>query len=558
LLQLRRALRDYRERLPRLGKDESASFPQVLAENRSALWSAAASEAALERNKVENLRRAARSLNGIVVPAGAVFSFWRQFGRLTRRRGYVEGRQLQEGCLTPAVGGGICQLTNALYEAALDAGFAIVERHAHTRVVPGSAAERDRDATVAWNYLDLRFRVDRSVRLEVRLDADSLVVRFRSAAPAAGGRDALAVLPAAPRQTIDPQAHGCDTCGMTGCFRHRPAGAGDASAGATVFVLDECWPELAAYVSGAAPGGSTAFLPLDGTRWGRPQYAWPVDPFVRVHTAALATLVRAFRARRLGRYGSARLSAQLAGAREQAGVLARGLRPEHTRLCISQTVLPFLWRDGYLGGRRFEVLLTQTPLEALHRTLDTLKSRHPERATLGEFRAPDEVVRAEAEALAAAERVVTPHVFLASGFPGRALVLPWHSPSVARAPGGRAVGFLGPTAARKGAYELREAARELELEIVLYGSELEGEGFWEGVNTRRAARGDWTGVGLVVQPSHLEDRPRGLLAALALGLDVVATPACGVPPQPGLHLIEPGDPEQLLEAVRCWQGSQTP
>ena len=52
---------------------------------------------------------------------------------------------------------------------ALDAGAVIVERHAHTRVVPGSAAERGQDATVFWNYVDLRCRFSRAVRIEARL-----------------------------------------------------------------------------------------------------------------------------------------------------------------------------------------------------------------------------------------------------------------------------------------------------------------------------------------------------------------------------------------------------
>ena len=83
-------------------------------------------------------RRAAASLDGILVPAGEVFSFWRQVGRTTRRRGYVTGRMLQQGCFVPSTGGGLCQISTALYEAALDSGCEIVERHAHSRIVPGA------------------------------------------------------------------------------------------------------------------------------------------------------------------------------------------------------------------------------------------------------------------------------------------------------------------------------------------------------------------------------------------------------------------------------------
>ncbi|MDQ9785799.1 VanW family protein, partial [Serratia marcescens] len=53
------------------------------------------------------------------------------------------------------------------------------ERHAHTRIVPGSRAAAGRDATVFWNYLDLRLRGRRPFRIEVRLTADELELTIR-------------------------------------------------------------------------------------------------------------------------------------------------------------------------------------------------------------------------------------------------------------------------------------------------------------------------------------------------------------------------------------------
>ena len=98
---------------------------------------------------------AVQAIDGVEVPAGEVFSFWRQIGRTTKARGFVNGRELREGCLIKSVGGGLCQLSNGLYEAALDAGLEIVERHAHSRVVPGSRAARERDATVFLSLIHI-------------------------------------------------------------------------------------------------------------------------------------------------------------------------------------------------------------------------------------------------------------------------------------------------------------------------------------------------------------------------------------------------------------------
>jgi glycosyltransferase involved in cell wall biosynthesis len=86
--------------------------------------------------------------------------------------------------------------------------------------------------------------------------------------------------------------------------------------------------------------------------------------------------------------------------------------------------------------------------------------------------------------------------------------------------------------------------------VVLAGSALEGSGFWSGVETLPAGP-DWLeGVSVVVQPAVVEDSPRRLLAALAAGVPVIATNACGLDPQPGLTLIPPQDAAALIDALR--------
>jgi hypothetical protein len=96
----------------------------IIAESRSPLWTAhETSERVLLAGKIHNLRLAIRRLNGVEIPANHVFSFWKQVRRTSRLKGYVAGRELREGCLIPSVGGGLCQLSNALYDAALRADF---------------------------------------------------------------------------------------------------------------------------------------------------------------------------------------------------------------------------------------------------------------------------------------------------------------------------------------------------------------------------------------------------------------------------------------------------
>ncbi|WP_232760584.1 VanW family protein, partial [Xanthomonas sp. SHU 166] len=124
-LQLRRALHDLRDGPRRHRRDAGLAIAAgSCAESVTALWpDSEVTAPQLVAGKIHNLRLAARALHGVEVPAGATFGFWRQLGRATRRRGFVAGRELREGCLVPSIGGGLCQVSNAIYDAALRQGL---------------------------------------------------------------------------------------------------------------------------------------------------------------------------------------------------------------------------------------------------------------------------------------------------------------------------------------------------------------------------------------------------------------------------------------------------
>lgn len=546
----RRHIANLASGIRRWPKAADAGFPTVLAESRTPLWSdERPEEHAFQIGKVENLRRAAARLDGVVVPAGAVFSFWKQIGKASRRRGFATRRMLQQGCLVPATGGGLCQLSNALYDAALRAGCEIVERHGHSRHVAGSAAALGRDATVAWNYVDLRFRRRGGLRIAVQLTRDDLIVRFH-------GRETAQP----PVQTgttpgaSAPIARSCATCGEISCFRHEHHVSAAREAGHTAFLVDENWPEFQEYVTASRQADDVLGLPLNGERWRILRYSWPTAGFTRVGVATLPALRRSLAIRRAPAQGAARRLAELRGAEQIARRLAKSLSPDVTRVCVAQSLLPYLWRDGHLGGRQVEVLMTRLPTRELQARLDRALAAHPERATLGDFRAAASLAEAEAEALAYASRVITPHAEIARLFSDKALRLPWKLPAVRAgraAPQPHRIAFPGPTIARKGAYALREAARVLGLEIVLLGSDLEGQDFWDGIAiSKPQADADWRdGIAAVVQPAIVEERPRHLLTALAAGIPVIASDACGLAGQAGVTSVAADDPAALIAAL---------
>ncbi len=169
-------------RVKKYRKSDKLYNTPVIASSESELWNKYDNELnwILTAGKIENLRIASKRLNSIEVPANAVFSFWQHVGYPGSGEGFVEGREVREGCLIATVGGGLCQISNALYDAALKAGFEIIERHKHTKVIQGSLAEKDRDATVKWNYVDLKFRSKYPFRIEVQMTTDKLIVNYKS------------------------------------------------------------------------------------------------------------------------------------------------------------------------------------------------------------------------------------------------------------------------------------------------------------------------------------------------------------------------------------------
>lgn len=523
----------------------------LLAEHRSPLWTdGRAEEFLLVAGKVQNLRVAARAFDGVLVPAGQVFSFWRQLGRPTRRRGFVEGREVLGGCVVPTIGGGLCQLSNALAACARRAGIAWTERHAHSARVQDTVLADD-DATVAWNYVDLRLRAAFDCRFEVTLTDRELQVRLRGLraqqAPATPVARVMA-LATAPR----PLARGCLTCDETSCFRHRPQAAGVE--GRRAVLADAVPPELHTVLE--RPAEADWFLP-----WVRPARraaAGSAPPGAAVVQARLASWLRTWHARRARGEGGARQAAVLRGADGLARAFARRLRPEHADIVLTLELLVPLWRGGALAGRRFEVFLPALPARELQRRLDAAARLRPDAASLADFRVEPSFAQDEQRALAAARRCVTAHedvarVLEAEGLPVHRV--PWAaaSPGVRwrPPPGPPCIVFPASALARKGALELAEAARAGGWRVRVLGTPASDPALWRGVAVEHAGyASDWIEKGhVVVLPAWVEHRPRALLRALAAGMPVLATRACGLPARPGLTEVEPGDAPALQRAI---------
>ncbi|MBK1881608.1 VanW family protein [Luteolibacter pohnpeiensis] len=552
LFQIRRAMVEISSRPPLHPQVTLSDLAPIVVEKRSPLWkNITPAEFPLTAGKVENLRAAARILNRTSVPANQTFSFWRQLGRTKRSRGFTTGRELREGCLVPALGGGLCQLSGLLYQAALDSGLHIVERHAHSRVVPGSSAEKNLDATVFWNYVDLRFAAPFPWLLEVELTPTDLVVRIRADTSEAALKSLSREIAEPPAPRAAPSGD-CLTCGMVSCFRHPSAIAAHApSLGHSTFLLDAVWPEFDKWCGEHSRGGDHWFIPLDGQRWKKPNYLWHPPSSTTTRFATSTALVASFRHRRLPAQGPVRQRSLLDRQRAIARHYRKQLSPECRHLVISQGLLPFLWLEGACAGRTFDVLMERWPIAELQKILDAAKSAHPQSSTLADFRADPALVAAESAALAAAARLITPHTGIAERFHDRSWKIAWTFPApITRNPSAApSVFFPASRLARKGAIELANAFRSIQdIHLLVLGRATEGHPDpFEGIPWSAATVADLASAHLLVIPAWVEHSPRLALLALASGIPVIATRACGLPEHPLLTRID--HPAELPAAL---------
>lgn len=560
--------------------DEALAAAPIRAQLCTSLWAdSRPEEFMLTAGKVHNLRVAAKALDGLVVPAGERLSFWRQLGRPTTARGYVRGREVRAGCVVPTLAGGICQISNALATCAVRAGFELVERHAHSARVESTAEEGDRiDATVFWNYVDLQIRAPVAWRLELKLTSDELVLTIRAQDVARGhpGTD-YDLSPRIPRQAIESiqVMRSCMNCEEVRCFRHQPSLRGSQARSA--WLLDGWTQEFHDWLN-TQDGVADCLLPVttrqlpgwflrrglidDGKGWSS------LTSVVNAHVIQFGwvSLRRAWWLRRHARDSGRRQASVLDGQRWLAEACARRLRPEHTHLVIDQGLLPYLQQLGVLGGRTYDVLAHALPMDEIQRRLDKatgsrVMGKHGD-ATLKDFRAATDLMRAEIEAMQGARKVVTAHAEVAGYWRQRSGLdvrqLPWAMPAatIPRVP--RAmdamplVVFPASALARKGAYELAEALRGLPCRLRVLGSVSADAALWQGVAVEYGNyTDDWLArADAVALPAHVEHSPRALLAALAAGIPVIATPACGMRDMAGVRLVPAGEVGALRAALQ--------
>ena len=130
--------------------------------------------------RAENVRLVSEKVATQTLRPGEVWSFNATVGPRTEERGFKPAPEILLGELKDGVGGGTCQVSSTIFQAALLAGLDIVRRSPHSR--PPKYALTGTDATVSYDDgIDLLLKNPWSFPIQIRswTEADEVFAEVR-------------------------------------------------------------------------------------------------------------------------------------------------------------------------------------------------------------------------------------------------------------------------------------------------------------------------------------------------------------------------------------------
>jgi vancomycin resistance protein YoaR len=108
-----------------------------------------------EPNRIHNVQLVSHLIDDHVISPGETFSFNETTGDRSADKGFREAPVIINGELQTGLGGGVCQVSTTVFNAAYEAGLPIVSRTNHALYI--SHYPQGRDATVNYPDTDLKF-----------------------------------------------------------------------------------------------------------------------------------------------------------------------------------------------------------------------------------------------------------------------------------------------------------------------------------------------------------------------------------------------------------------
>ena len=168
---------------------DKQKLPNVVAEHHSNMIKRAPGvNLTHQLNKAVNINLAGSKISGLVVRPGEVFSFWKTVGKTTKRKGYKEGRVIENDKLIAGIGGGLCNLGNTIHLLILHSPLTVTEFHKHSDALAPDEGKRvpfSAGTSVCYNHIDYRFKntTDQDIQLLVWCEGEMLYAELRSEKP---------------------------------------------------------------------------------------------------------------------------------------------------------------------------------------------------------------------------------------------------------------------------------------------------------------------------------------------------------------------------------------
>ena len=134
-------------------------------------------------NRIHNVQLVAHLIDHHLIAPGEEFSFNKTTGDRNASKGFLEAPVIINGELSSGLGGGVCQVSTTVFNAAYEAGLKITARTNHALYI--SHYPLGRDATVNYPDTDLRFVNDTGHWLLLRtfVGSYSLTVNLYGTSP---------------------------------------------------------------------------------------------------------------------------------------------------------------------------------------------------------------------------------------------------------------------------------------------------------------------------------------------------------------------------------------
>ena len=123
--------------------------------------------------RTENLRIAARTVNGTLVMPGETFSLNGVLGQRTAAKGYNPAPAIQNGRLVQDYGGGVSQMATTIFNNVFFSGLEDVYHKPHSFYI--ARYPEGREATVNWPTVDLKWRNDSPYAVLIQAWVDTRV-----------------------------------------------------------------------------------------------------------------------------------------------------------------------------------------------------------------------------------------------------------------------------------------------------------------------------------------------------------------------------------------------